>query len=66
MYELDPPEASARKAVAASVAFSAYLRDLARERREVPRDDLISALVAASLDGKRRTEDELSARACFS
>ena len=58
MYELDPPEASARKAVAASLAFSAYLRDLAPERREAPRDDLISALVAASLDGDRLTEDE--------
>ena len=59
MYELDPPDASARKAVAASVAFSAYLRDLAAERRVAPRDDLVSALVAASLDGDRLTEDEL-------
>ena len=30
MYELDPPEASARRAVAASVEFGAYLRDLLR------------------------------------
>ena len=59
MYELDPPDASARKAIAASVAFSAYLRDLAAERRAAPRDDLISALVAAVLDGDRLTEDEL-------
>jgi cytochrome P450 len=59
MYELDPPDASARKAVAASVAFSAYLRDLAADRRAAPHDDLISALVAASLDGDRLTEDEL-------
>jgi cytochrome P450 len=59
MYELDPPEASARKAVAASLAFSAYLRDLAAERRVTPRDDLVSALVTASLDGDRLTEDEL-------
>ena len=33
MYELDPPEASARKAVAASLEFGAYLRDLLAERR---------------------------------
>ena len=33
MYELDPPEASARKAVQASIEFGAYLRDLLAERR---------------------------------
>ncbi len=59
MYELAPPEASARKAVAASVAFSSYLRDLARARRAAPGDDLISALAIASADGDRLTEDEL-------
>ena len=36
MYELDPPDASARKAVAASLEFSAYLRELLRERRTDP------------------------------
>jgi cytochrome P450 len=59
MYELAPPEASARKAVAASVEFSGYLRDLARTRRLDPGDDLISALAIASADGDRLTEDEL-------
>lgn len=59
MYELDPPEASARRAVAASLEFSAYLRDLARERRARPGADLISGLAVASADGERLTEDEL-------
>lgn len=59
MFELDPPEASARLAVAASVEFSAYLRELAQERRVHPGDDLISGLVAATADGDRLTEDEL-------
>ena len=59
MYELAPPEASARIAVAASVEFSAYLRALARERLTRPGDDLISALATASADGDRLTEDEL-------
>jgi hypothetical protein len=33
MYELNPPLESQREAVRASVEFSGYLRDLARERR---------------------------------
>ena len=59
MYELNPPEASARRAVAASLEFSAYLHDLARERRAHPRDDLISGLAQVSAEGDRLTEDEL-------
>jgi cytochrome P450 len=59
MFELEPSESSARLAVAASVEFSDYLRALARDRGERPGDDLISALVAATADGDRLTEDEL-------
>ncbi len=59
MYELDPPEASARKAVRASVEFGAYLRDLLAERRQRPGDDLISALAAVVDDGDTLTETEL-------
>jgi len=36
-----------------------YLAELAAERRRVPQDDLISALVAAEEAGDRLTEDEL-------
>ena len=61
MYELDPPEASARKAVQASVEFGDYLRGLLAERRERPGDDLISALAAVVDDGDTLTEQELIA-----
>ncbi|MEV6726041.1 cytochrome P450 [Streptomyces xanthochromogenes] len=48
MYELDPGEETAARAVRASVEFTAYLRELIAERRKKPgRDDLISALIAA-------------------
>ena len=60
MYELDPPEVSARRAVRASVEFAAYLRDLLAERRRRPGDDLISGLLAVVDEGgDRLTEDEL-------
>jgi cytochrome P450 len=59
MYELEPPDASAHKAVTASREFSAYLRDLLRERRARPGDDLISELATVVDEGDRLTEDEL-------
>ena len=59
MYELNPPEASARKAVQASLEFSAYLRDLFAERRARPGSDLISGLAAVVDDGDQLTEEEL-------
>jgi cytochrome P450 len=61
MYEIDPGEESARKAVAASVAFGTYLRDLLADRRRRPGDDLISALAAVVDDGDTLTETELIA-----
>jgi cytochrome P450 len=59
MYELDPPEASARAAVRAASEFGAYLHDLLAERRRSPGDDLISALAAVVDDGDTLTETEL-------
>ena len=59
LYELNPSEEYGRRAVKASVDFSAYLRGLARERRRTPGDDLISALTQVLDDGERLTEDEL-------
>jgi cytochrome P450 len=59
MYELNPsPEAEAT-AVRACEEFSAYLRELARERRKRPGDDLISGLAGVVDQGDRLTEDEL-------
>ena len=59
MYELNPPEDSQRKAVAASTAFGGYLRDLARDRRVRPGDDLVSGLAQVADAGDTLTEDEL-------
>ena len=59
MYELNPSEEYGRRAVRASEEFSRYLRELSRERRRAPRDDLISALTQVVDEGDRLTEDEL-------
>jgi cytochrome P450 len=59
MFELNPPEETQRAAVRAAVEFSGYLRELVRERRQAPREDLISALAQVADGGDRLTEDEL-------
>ena len=50
-----------RRADRAVAALTAYLRPLLRERRERPRADLMSALVAADDAGDRLGEEELYA-----
>lgn len=59
MYELNPSEEYARRAVQASIAFGDYLRELARSRRTNPGSDLISGLTQVVEAGDRLTEDEL-------
>ncbi|MER7494241.1 cytochrome P450 [Streptomyces pharetrae] len=59
MYELNPSEETAARAVRASVEFSDYLRDLIAARRKEPGDDLISGLIAAHDEGDRLTEQEM-------
>lgn len=59
MYELNPGEETAARAVRASVEFSAYLRELIAARRKEPGDDLISALIAAHDEGDRLSEQEM-------
>jgi cytochrome P450 len=59
MYELHPTEEDARAASAASVEFSEYLRNLIRERRRAPTEDLIGELVQVVDQGDRLTEDEM-------
>ena len=59
MYELSPSRETQETAVRASNEFSAYLRDLARERARRPGDDLITALVQVVSEGEKLTEDEL-------
>jgi cytochrome P450 len=59
MFELNPTEEAARRAVQASVDFTAYLRGLIGERRKKPGEDLISALIAAHDEGDRLSEQEM-------
>ncbi|MFE9850651.1 cytochrome P450 [Streptomyces sp. NPDC005576] len=59
MFELNPPEETARAAVTASTEFSAYLRELIAARREKPGEDLISGLIAAHDEDERLTEQEM-------
>jgi cytochrome P450 len=46
---------------AATIEFSAYVRQLIAERRKAPKEDLISALVAAEAEGDKLSEDEMVA-----
>ncbi|MGW7365785.1 cytochrome P450 [Streptomyces sp. NPDC054841] len=59
MYELNPSEETAARAVRASLEFSAYLRELIAERRKAPGEDLISALISAYEEGDRLSEQEM-------
>ncbi|MFE3329327.1 cytochrome P450 [Streptomyces sp. NPDC059176] len=59
MYELNPSEETASRAVRASLEFSGYLRELIGARRKEPGDDLVSALIAAHDEGDRLSEQEM-------
>uniref|UniRef100_A0AAU2A223 Cytochrome P450 n=1 Tax=Streptomyces sp. NBC_00093 TaxID=2975649 RepID=A0AAU2A223_9ACTN len=59
MYELNPSQDTAARAVRASVEFTEYLRELIATRRKEPGDDLISGLIAAYDEGDRLTEQEM-------
>jgi len=59
MYELNPSQETAARAVTASAEFSDYLRELIAARRKEPGDDLISGLIAAHDEGDRLTEQEM-------
>ncbi|MFF8610162.1 cytochrome P450 [Streptomyces sp. NPDC015346] len=55
MFELNPSEETARRAVRASIEFSDYLRELIERRRKDPGDDLISGLIGV----EELTEQEM-------
>jgi cytochrome P450 len=59
MFELNPGEETARRAVAASTEFSEYLRALIRERRTRPGTDLVSALIRAQEGADALSEQEM-------
>ena len=59
MYELDTPTEQAVAANAAASAFRDYTLELIAERRRSPRDDLVSGLVQARVDGGHLSDDEI-------
>ena len=59
MYQLGRTREMEEAAVAATIAFSAFLRAYVEERRGKPGDDLISQLIAAEEKGEKLSEDEL-------
>jgi cytochrome P450 len=59
MYEFDVPDAAAQAATRAAAEFRDYVHGLIGERRAHPRDDMVTALVAARVDGGRLSDDEI-------
>ena len=59
MYQARRDRAIEDKAVAATLAFSAYMRDLIRERRGKGGSDLLSELIRAESEDGKLSEDEL-------
>jgi cytochrome P450 len=59
MYELDTTEEQAASATQAASEFRDYVLGLIRERRREPRDDMVTRLVEARVEGKRLTDAEI-------
>ena len=59
MYQARRDRLIEDRAVSATLAFSAYIRDLAEKRRKTPGQDLLSALLSAEKNGETLTTDEL-------
>ena len=59
MYEFEVPEERARAANEAAAEFRDYVLGLIRERRSKPRDDMVTALVEARVDGGQLSDDEI-------
>jgi len=58
MVGLDDPEYASADGTHASAELYAYVNDLARQRRADPRDDIVTVLVNAEVDGDSLTEVE--------
>ena len=59
MYEFDTTDAQASAATEAAAEFRGYVLDLIERRQREPRDDMVTALVEARVDGGRLTEAEI-------
>jgi cholest-4-en-3-one 26-monooxygenase len=58
MVGLDDPEYATTDGTVASAELYAYVNDLARQRRADPRDDIVTLLVNAEIDGDSLSEVE--------
>jgi cytochrome P450 len=59
MYEFDTTDAQASAATEAAAEFRGYVLDLIEKRQREPRDDMVTALVEARVDGGRLTQAEI-------
>ncbi len=59
MYEFDTTEAQAVAANDAAREFRTYVLELIEERRADPRDDMVSGLVQARVDGERLSDEQI-------
>jgi unspecific monooxygenase len=59
MYMAGRTRAMEDRAVAATEAFTAFLRAYVEDRRARPADDLITQLIAAEMEGEKLSTDEL-------
>jgi cytochrome P450 len=59
MYEFEVSLEAAQAANQAAAEFQEYVRELIGERRANPRDDMVTALVQARVDGGRLSDDEI-------
>jgi len=59
MYEFEVPLEAAQAANQAAAEFQKYVHELIGKRRAKPRDDMVTALVQARVDGGRLSDDEI-------
>jgi cytochrome P450 len=59
MYEFDVPLEAATSANEAAAEFQEYVRELIGERRARPRDDMVTALAEARVNGEWLSDDEI-------
>jgi cytochrome P450 len=59
MYEFDTTDAQASAATEAAGEFRGYVLDLSERRQREPRDDMVTALVEARVDGGRLSQAEI-------
>jgi cytochrome P450 len=59
LIQSNPAHGEVAEGLAAAAAVYGYFADFLADRRRAPRDDLMSALVAAEIDGQHLSDDEL-------